>query len=367
MYKPYKPFDTKQPIEKLHDFIKEIVYLWIDADLPFSTSMITNKELLKFLEETKVSNEFWIETVENIYEHFRAENLTPAQRQELKDGFEANNNIDGLCDGSCHKAPMRYSELPLPDELKKTGKSKGLLQKFFEDAYNKVLKRKPFYEIAETRKTYFDKLMSSNRLIYCPFCGLEKLKSKHVKNKTDDFDHYFTKSIYPFSSVNFYNLPPMCKTCNRDEKKAKDPLHDKSKNRRKAFKPFGTAKNYGIKVSFNFKNKNYDLKDLQMADVEIHLSSPNYTDEVKTWDSLFRIKGRYKEQICNEADIWIEELLELYELRLSDGVCDDLDTFIDRRLQEYALRKWENANYLRFLFFSHLKNTGTLAMAFQDT
>ena len=65
----------------------------------------------------------------------------------------------------------------------------------------------------------------------CPYCGSDILKN--LRNHKGQFiksqlDHYLPKSKYPFLSLNFYNLFPVCKDCNMVDtgKGEKSPISD---------------------------------------------------------------------------------------------------------------------------------------------
>ena len=78
----------------------------------------------------------------------------------------------------------------------------------------------------------------------CPYCGIADIKGQHHRLK-DAYDHYLPKSIYPFNSVNFKNLAPMCHECNSSYKLAKEPAPQNSPwtwtNEGKAFYSYATA------------------------------------------------------------------------------------------------------------------------------
>ena len=52
----------------------------------------------------------------------------------------------------------------------------------------------------------------------CPFCNknyTELLNKDNRKTLRYDFDHFYSKSKYPFLAVSIYNLLPICSGCNK--------------------------------------------------------------------------------------------------------------------------------------------------------
>jgi len=67
--------------------------------------------------------------------------------------------------------------------------------------------------------TFFQK----SNILYCPFCGINQLQVyQNVSNF--DIDHFLPKSLYPQYAFSLYNLIPICKHCNQNIKKDRDPL-----------------------------------------------------------------------------------------------------------------------------------------------
>lgn len=67
--------------------------------------------------------------------------------------------------------------------------------------------------------------MVNRKLEVCPAC--DRRRSIKIETKVyDDADHYLPKSKYPFLSLHFANLFPLCKDCNRSIKGNTDPVDD---------------------------------------------------------------------------------------------------------------------------------------------
>ena len=154
--------------------------------------------------------------------------------------------------------------------------------------------------------------LSHQRALVCPFCGLNKLKTSESINR-DAYDHYIPKSFYPFISVNFNNLFPICHECNSDEKKATDILYNGT-TRRSVFYPFDTiyqADQLEIKVAPTNTYNPDNLKTL-LYDIDWIYSitlSGNTDPRITSWDEIFHIKRRYRENILVYQTEWYEEVL----------------------------------------------------------
>ncbi|BAY33702.1 hypothetical protein NIES2107_56030 [Nostoc carneum NIES-2107] len=107
---------------------------------------------------------------------------------------------------------------------------KGLLAAFYTDLLASGF---PSIIHGQTQTFNRDKFISSfwsanSKLEVCPAC--DRPRSPKVDNKVySDADHFFPKSIYPFLSVHYANLVPLCLDCNRSMKGDRDPIDDLSK------------------------------------------------------------------------------------------------------------------------------------------
>lgn len=144
--------------------------------------------------------------------------------------------------------------------------------------------------------SYYVEFVRVNDSGCCPFCGLLPIDNEFDPTR-EAFDHYLPKSKYPFNSVNLKNLAPSCHKCNSGNKGDKDPLYDKDGNRRKAFYPFSKTK-ADIQISVDVLSKNW--LNLTSSDLSVTISSSTHTDEVETWNDLFRIKQRYSAKCCDK-------------------------------------------------------------------
>ena len=144
------------------------------------------------------------------------------------------------------------------DERNKRRVEEGMIyssicQEFFVQLYNKgvSIKRRKivcvdhFYTIlheifvnqgyfgyigkGKTKKLLFDKTEHVNglKLRICPYCGRSFIYAVEENGKTvkPQIDHFLPKSKYPFLALSYFNLIPVCQTCNmKDCKGEYDPM-----------------------------------------------------------------------------------------------------------------------------------------------
>lgn len=48
----------------------------------------------------------------------------------------------------------------------------------------------------------------------CPYCNLSFIYNRSAKKTTAELDHFYCKSQYPLFALNYYNLIPVCHSCN---------------------------------------------------------------------------------------------------------------------------------------------------------
>lgn len=97
-----------------------------------------------------------------------------------------------------------------------------------EELCNKVYEKneKELQEYRELYKKFFTKkdstinkknnisLIQDLGVTVCPYCNRNYINSRN-DNLGCDFDHYYSKSRYPFFALTLSNLIPSCSTCNR--------------------------------------------------------------------------------------------------------------------------------------------------------
>ena len=134
----------------------------------------------------------------------------------------------------------------------------------------------------------------------CPFCGCEYFDAPGAPN--EDLDHVLAKSKYPFAASNLRNLVPMGHKCNSHYKGAQDILYSDNGKRRKSFDPYDHR---GIRVSL-MNSQPFAGEDGKVPSWQIEFTP--ITEEIITWDNVFRIRERYKRDILDPwFGRWLEE------------------------------------------------------------
>lgn len=124
----------------------------------------------------------------------------------------------------------------------------------------------------------------------CPFCGYETFDSP--EGPREALDHYLLKDKYPFAAANLNNLVPMGNKCNSRYKLVQDILYKDSGARRRAFFPYNLIKvNITLQASKPFGGEADKPK--------WKVGFKRDTEEVKTWNDVFKIKERYIRDILN--------------------------------------------------------------------
>jgi hypothetical protein len=168
---------------------------------------------------------------------------------------------------------------------------------------------------------------------------LHDIDNEYVHTR-DAYDHFLPKSEYPFSSINFKNLAPICHKCNSSNKGSKDPLYDAQGNRRKAFYTYSLLP---YVVEINLEINTSDLLCLEPDTINISFGPETFKEELETWDDLFRITERYKAKCCsNEAKYWLTQVIEE-----SENCGLSRDVFLKNKLAGAKKSPFVDLNFLR--------------------
>jgi len=298
-------------IENLHS---KIVYffeqLFINDLVVYDENVLLQVAFIPIVNRSRVSIKNNLSAITVAYHA-----LSAVEKLQVQKAFIANSNIENLC-GDINSLPLKYDDLP----VKIKGLFKTFLTKLWEDF--------PFNELLEadcgTVQEHFNSFVAAThqQALVCPFCGLNKLKTSESINR-DAYDHYIPKALYPFISINFKNLFPTCHECNSDEKKTTDTLYNGAV-RRQVFYPLDTTYKYdqlSITVTptekynkTNFKTLLYDIN----WDFTISLAGKP-DPRLKSWNEIFFIKRRYKENILRYQSEWYDEIKMKYRREKNKG------------------------------------------------
>ena len=204
-------------MEKMQEFIDFIFFeVWCKAPigLDFSLDLFENESDLRevlsafgFAANAPERGKQFYKDIKTIYEIFAP--LTPAQVDQLRQWYRANNDIEKVCANDPAVQIARYADITAihPD-------LSGQLASFFKGLYSQQL-----LDLAALREKigqideHYQAFMQVNTTGKCPFCGItDMLCVYHTKREA--YDHYLPKGLYPFNSINFKNLVPACHYCN---------------------------------------------------------------------------------------------------------------------------------------------------------
>ncbi|WP_348797885.1 hypothetical protein [Flavobacterium adhaerens] len=204
------------------------------------------------------------------------------------------NDIEAICNREV--TPLKL------DEIDKEITDAVDIKKMYSDLYKQILYGDHCKRSYGDMQEHFRLFKSDeNEIFKCPVCGLIPQNSK--EEKKEDYDHLLPYTIYPFSSINFKNLAPICVDCNSDYKEDKDVLD-----------------NAGMKIFFYYdeshKGITIDAKLDNEKDYEFSFSystTDDRAEEIESWNSIFAITDRYTKRAKGKADNWYRHYWEFLE------------------------------------------------------
>lgn len=277
-------------------------------------------------------NRDWFKTgVDEIYELCKV--LKDDQRIAIKEAFFINNDIEAFCEAK--EKPRELNTLP--DVVK--DKMKPLLVKFYNDLIG----------AAEKLSYYNDLMIHNDNFKFCLCCGLIPIESSESHYREDN-DHYLPKAEYPFASVNFKNLLPLCSKCNKKCKSTKNPF----KNGRKSFYAFKPLDNeFEIIVSITTKdNTSY----LALQENEISLRFNNDAEKVETWHWLFQINTRYNKAIRDFSKSELRILAKRFRRNNERINGETYEQILIDAIEEYEMDKYDESKFLKRSFIKEMLN-----------
>ncbi|MDO8465642.1 MAG: hypothetical protein Q7S46_10395 [Gallionella sp.] len=353
---PYKY--VPHQMEKMQTFIDFVFHeVWCKApgSGPFKLDLFDGNADLKevmsnFYYGDTQGGDFFYGRVQGIYEHFAV--LTPAQIDQFKHWYLANNDIEKACANNPALHIARYADIkPIYQQLSEQ------LATFFKGLYSPQLLdlavlRQKIGEIDD----HYQRFMQTNTTGKCPFCGIGDVKGVH-HTKREAYDHYLPKGLYPFNSINFRNLAPACHECNSTYKLTKDPLSSAT-GRRKAFYPY-TNTSYSINIKIDLKKP--DVDKLTHDDIEIEYGPATLNEEIETWKDVYGIEERYKAKLMDgDGKAWLVEVLDEWKWSEESAGKEGRspDEFL-RDLKRHATKSpFTGANFLKKAFLDGCDRAG---------
>ena len=287
--------------------------------------------------------------IRKIYELFKTQ-LTADQRKQVGVWYDHNNNIEALCACDPDKPPGTYLDIRAINADLETS-----LKDFGKSLFTDVIHLKAVTPRVGEIEAHYTAFVTENTKGKCPYCGYGDIKGAH-NTRREAYDHFLPKGTYPFNSVNFRNLAPMCNECNSSYKLTKDPTRHidpisrkTGGTRRKAFYSY-SAVTSEITVTVTLKNK--DVAKLLPVDIDLQFAAPGRGEEVEAWKDVFGIEERYKAKLCAENDgkAWLQQIVE--EAANGGLTSDQLLALALRAAERFP---YDGANFLKRPFLTACK------------
>ncbi len=327
----------------LDHLVKEV---WCKAAGEFSVDLLHAdlREIVKEIYNTEIGTtrgkvKDWLYgPIKAIYDLFK--NLDVAQRQQISVWYDHNNDIEALCACDPDRPPATYDDIHAIDPELGTA-----LKDFCMGLFTDVIHLKAVSSRIGQIDEHYRAFVTENTKDRCPYCGYSDIMGPYHEYR-EAYDHFLAKGTYPFNSVNFRNLAPMCHACNSTYKRDQDPITTPGGIRRKAFYSYA-ALPPGITVKMTLNaNK---AANLQPDDIDLQLAAPGREEEVQTWKDVFDIERRYKAKLCGENDskAWLQQIVEE-----PSNIGVTRGQLLDQMLRLTNKYPYDGANFLKGAFLT---------------
>ena len=133
----------------------------------------------------------------------------------------------------------------------------------------------------------------------CPYCNRNFINS-NKKTTNCQFDHFINKSSYPILAVSFYNLVPVCPSCN----------HIKS-DKDFSYSPYDDSVNTDGIITFSYSLKGIDyLSDSSQLQVLLNTGSNKILDDnikILGLNDLYQIHSDSIQELIKKKQIYTDE------------------------------------------------------------
>ncbi|WP_417528381.1 HNH endonuclease [Marinomonas shanghaiensis] len=342
-------------MEKMQEFINFIFYeVWCKAPIgvEFTLELFDTKPDLKevlssfgFAKNAPDRGKQFYKEIKAIYALF--EPLNAEQINQFTRWYEANNEIERVCNNDPSTQLARYADIALnhADLADKLGT-------FFKNLYSQSLLKLADLKakIGDINDHYNNAFLKSNSTGKCPFCGIDDIKGKNHSYR-EAYDHYLPKKLYPFNSINFHNLAPACHECNSTYKLSKDPAQNHL-GRRKAFYPYAIA-TQSIEVKVDLLQS--DIAKLSPTDINLTFGPTVVNEQIETWKDVYGIEERYKAKLCGESDgkYWLTQVLDEWK---EDG--REPLQFLSALTRQTQNKPYAECNFLKKPFLDACQTNG---------
>ena len=291
----------------LDHLVKEV---WCKATGDFTIDLLHEglRQIVLIIADDNTTKLKLFEPIRDIFDLFKS--LTDDQRVQFGKWHDANNNIEALCGNLPDQQPITYAEVALIN-----GELAEHLKAFYNDIWGRVLDLQAVKKKIGTIDEHYRAFVKENNEDRCPYCGYGYIKGQY-QTKREAYDHFLPKGTYPFNSVNFRNLAPICYECNSSYKLARDPTRHldpisrrNTGQRRKAFYSYATV---SPDISISLTLKTTDIDKLRPIDIELAFTAPGRGEELEAWKEVFGIEERFKAKCCgkNDGKYWLRQVID---------------------------------------------------------
>ncbi len=345
-------------MEKMQRFINFIFYqVWCRARKtgPYGLNLFEANPPLKdvmtsFAYDHTDAGDRFSSQVQAIYLSFSQ--LKQRDIAQFKRWYQGNNDLEKVCANNPIVHLARYADIAVNHE-----NLAAQLGVFFKGLYSQSLLglaalRAKIGDIDDHYKTF----VQTNKTGKCPFCGMSDLLGPDHTPR-DAYDHYLPKALYPFNSINFRNLVPVCHHCNSSYKTIKDPAYTtkhpaSALHRRPVFYPYKTAP-HSIQLQIDLHHS--DIAKLTKADITLQFGPAAIAQEIDTWKEVYGIEERYKSKLCTESDgkAWLAQVLDEWK-----ELGRDPEDFLRTLALHSKKRPYNDCNFLKEPFLEACRRLG---------
>ena len=270
--------------------------------------------------------------LKNIYEVIK--NWEQDKKTEFCRRVRESNEIESICKRKITPLKIEDLDQEITDNVD--------IKKLFSDLYKQVLYGEHSKKCFGDMQAHFRLFKSKeNEIFKCPICGLIPQNTK--EEKKEDYDHLLPYTIYPFSSVNFKNLAPICVDCNSDYKGDKDVLD-----------------NLGRKIFFYYDESHKGIKINAKLDDEINynfsfsfVTDDDRDEEIESWKDIFGITERYLNRAKGKADNWYKQFWEF----LMDPTYKDIDIETKKKMYINIYEKDKDTEIIKSPIINAMENS----------
>lgn len=191
----------------------------------------------------------------------------------------------------------QLSEFEKSETFKNMSLTRGnFIEKFLDEFYYPFVYLGNYYKNHFSNKNINKWIIDKTKVNVCPYCNILYTYNRG-NSTTAQLDHFFPKAIYPLLSLSFYNLVPVCPSCNRI----------KSDNTDEIGSPYEDNAFSSMKISWKPIDNVYrnDISktglDRLEDNIEIIISSKN--NKEKRGLDIMRIQDAYKKHVDYASEL----------------------------------------------------------------